>query len=1243
MSGDEREAQKAKQKPADHIETRKTRDTDLRREDADRDAADTSHADRQLAMRMNGKGVNFTDEMGPDHEFENTGADQATLWPEVRKVLDGQADAKDLAKKVADLNREGRDKVALRMADVARVATCAETLQIGDLVGLPPARTVRAALDAPLDVGALRAHIAGLQSSDLVALFDAPTRAKVAKLSIAPNELVPQLNHLDSTLAASTGLVQWYVETTPAPVVARGMFRLDAATVDIVSTTLNEIGRPAWNWVSAVSEHLAQAGFLEFKPAFDDVAAALKAKTPTHEMFSRPGAAPGGGKALEKLVPSGAIDVEVILKAAGDAATFTRNDLQTLRKPPFRERLIAGLTVEQLVTTMELMLMTDSEKLDWLLDSPRLALADLLALSATWNGSDIRDALAMPKTLARLTVRFPAAGPADLFGARREGVYEIAQTSKAVRAWCIATAQPVDFLGIIMFSPSGITKMWTTMIAEGLSPTWVQKLGIGDKGDARFRRLALECPDPAAAAWIREHLIGDHVVKEHFDNTVVPIPAVAREADPSKRLAEGMTNDEVRGPELAKRVGELSDADLAKLRDDPKRLADLLERLDDHWLSRVLFLVQPDLRTVIGHAYLRSAGLPAYIRTRPAAETVAVFANEQSRAKILDQVHAPTAMFPALQEPSVLAQVGRNAEVLEWFLRYTDAPHAITLLGQAEVARAIGPVFSRAHLDLVPSAMTLSKNQRQALEHLVNAIPKQGIADRLRERLEADPADRDLGDKAAKPSDTASDAKRAQLAQDELDIALGHKDLAAALDVVLSEPPNRANVLAVCRERASGAVELLTKPAHATRVQKLLEVARTSPVAVFPDVPWHAFLHSEAARRWLFEQEPPSQILHALVEDPQLAKLVFSLGEDDASLRAWMNNLPKGTALSPRERQHLRQLFDGTTNNVVARRLFEIRFVGRLTPKSFDHAELARFWSIFERVPEAHTSQGSIRALNESRTGLPGMFGGGHMHLDAELVRENKDNIQYDGDHLMTKAELVDAYGYNDIQIEAHIKAGEIKRIDTAHGERFQVQKETVKLLDFTVLHEIGHSVDEMLGEHTELVYGLAGWRAYGESDIDALGRDMGGWDRVKPADKKRIEEVWSSWINTRGYGTIDELVDENHPARSETYAGVGLVDFARAKHAPLIGSAPPIHGHHMAANIKNQKIYRIPERTRNAAPSRYSLTAPEEFFAECYAEYYHLFTGPGTEDKKGGRLAGWIKTWFDQNIDTLKHNPSRE
>jgi hypothetical protein len=46
---------------------------------------------------------------------------------------------------------------------------------------------------------------------------------------------------------------------------------------------------------------------------------------------------------------------------------------------------------------------------------------------------------------------------------------------------------------------------------------------------------------------------------------------------------------------------------------------------------------------------------------------------------------------------------------------------------------------------------------------------------------------------------------------------------------------------------------------------------------------------------------------------------------------------------------------------------------------------------------------------------------------------------------------------------------------------------------------------------------------------------------------------------------------------------------------------------------------------------------------AECYAHYYREYDGtPATADKKGASLAPWIKTWFDERVDTIGHNPQR-
>ena len=68
-----------------------------------------------------------------------------------------------------------------------------------------------------------------------------------------------------------------------------------------------------------------------------------------------------------------------------------------------------------------------------------------------------------------------------------------------------------------------------------------------------------------------------------------------------------------------------------------------------------------------------------------------------------------------------------------------------------------------------------------------------------------------------------------------------------------------------------------------------------------------------------------------------------------------------------------------------------------------------------------------------------------------------------------------------------------------------------------------------------------------------------------------------------------------------------------------------------------------MPLRTSQVAPSDYSMYAPEEYFAECYVEYYREVDGtPEGQRKKGGVLPVWIKQWFDQHVDRVRFDPKR-
>ena len=59
--------------------------------------------------------------------------------------------------------------------------------------------------------------------------------------------------------------------------------------------------------------------------------------------------------------------------------------------------------------------------------------------------------------------------------------------------------------------------------------------------------------------------------------------------------------------------------------------------------------------------------------------------------------------------------------------------------------------------------------------------------------------------------------------------------------------------------------------------------------------------------------------------------------------------------------------------------------------------------------------------------------------------------------------------------------------------------------------------------------------------------------------------------------------------------------------------------------------------RIHDILPLPYAGFAPEEFFAECYVEYYR------DEATPGGNLPAWIKTWFDQHVNRLGHGPAKK
>jgi hypothetical protein len=545
----------------------------------------------------------------------------------------------------------------------------------------------------------------------------------------------------------------------------------------------------------------------------------------------------------------------------------------------------------------------------------------------------------------------------------------------------------------------------------------------------------------------------------------------------------------------------------------------------------------------------------------------------------------------------------------------------------------------------------LSSSESQALERLAKNIKSPFVADRLRERgtteEEEDVADERTPAPAPKPM--TDDAQLIESRQHRIDLILQHPDLEGALDSALAGEPDPFVLLAVCRARSEGALALFTDKNNVRRVEKLRGALKESPIGVFPQVPFYAFLHFAPARRWLFETEPAPVLLRELTgPTAPLELLTKPLDTHDFGTVQWVRALPTGTQLSVSEQRSVRTLFDAVRTDDAARAMFGVRF-GASADVSYTKAELVRLWSVLERLPPSHSSQAAVTSFYEfdHAGGVAGLYNGNAISLREGLLRKDEKHDSFDQGMELTREQVMAAYRIDEKQLEMRVAQGQFSLKETPAGPRYEVKPQDQKLLDNVVLHEVGHGVDDMLGKHNELVYGLAGWREFGESDIPAFAAEFGGWGKVAAADQPRIVEAWQVWFNsTRGDATkgLDAFVGEDHPARSKAYKGVGIVDIARQNKPLNAYDMAPVGGKVPVAHHGYSKLYRVPETTLHAAPSIYSMTAPAEFFAECYAEYYRAYDGtPHTQDKKGGRLAGWIKDWFDVHIDKLAFNPSRK
>jgi hypothetical protein len=209
----------------------------------------------------------------------------------------------------------------------------------------------------------------------------------------------------------------------------------------------------------------------------------------------------------------------------------------------------------------------------------------------------------------------------------------------------------------------------------------------------------------------------------------------------------------------------------------------------------------------------------------------------------------------------------------------------------------------------------------------------------------------------------------------------------------------------------------------------------------------------------------------------------------------------------------------------------------------------------------------------------------------------------------------------------------------------YRVKPVSADNLTDTLLHEVGHSVDAMLGSRTALVYDMAGWRSYAGGDFDAWATDMNAWAgaQVTDEDKTDIRMLFEQRLQSSNSirGPADRfanLVPGDHAVKNSRNRNAFIVKAVKATPSAFVYTEPVEHnGRVFVMNHHYGRFMSYDAKIRDILPLPYAGFAPEEFFAECYVEYYR------DEQAPGGNLPSWAKTWFDQNVHRVGHGPIKK
>jgi hypothetical protein len=1126
----------------------------------------------------------------------------------IDEILAGASrDVLSLPALVADLEPAERAALGPRIGDFAKVVSGRILFEVATLTSAAPVDVLHAMTPATTEPAELRVYLAGQDLAPLLTITGLPLLKVRATLRGAFLDELPALASNVAAIAAHAGFVRWWIETTPPGVLA---VQMESAS-DTLAETLDR--EQLWGWLDHVHALRGGAAFL-LRTTQDPVAR----------------------QKLDALVSP----LSRGLSAAADAAYRKQHahDVdRALAQPASGEELAGAIGRQRAVAPGQASHVLDELRAR---QAPADDVLSLIASNVITNPFAIEPALrvllAAPGVTALHLSTFVRAQPvvaglhdAALVAELRRGLGSAHRLSDLVdrnapthavlvdreplRAWFLDGARPHDLLWFAV-SDVGRAALASRAVGERHPDwRWVEQLTSAEDAVA-LHRLALHCPDHHAQAYIRETLLGDSVLAPDgpVQGAVAPDPSVygGERARLEHELENPVDVQHHGGKDVIARVADLGEVERAELGTHHDEVAELGRHVGADDFARLAHLLALSVEATILGSPGRSTRTVSYLATRPDAERLVALAQPALVERAASHVSGDLLMiFPALAEPAQLAAaLHRMPQLLALLLEGGDPSRVVALLAHDLVrphAEAILAADPRA-LAHVPGYAQLSRRGQVGIDRLEHDAAASGPAHAALEHIHADQTG-------------ASKADRASL------------DEAVAVDQI--------GIFAVLDARRADVVALLGDPGRGDLVDRIAGRTGLPPDVMCPFIAIDQLLALPLARRWWFHDRiDPAALLHR-IRGVGIGHVASDLSANAPHARRWLEALPSGPGLTDDELRILDQIQPQLLDAGTLRTLFRIRF-GMPSPDAYGLADTRALYTTVARLPSAHLRQQRITRFVELDTGFSGQWAEGSKEVRIGPTARPGQRFDHYHSHdagqpghaWLSRAEMHADYGFDDATLEAQVRAGNIEH----DGDRFRAAEVVIDEFTSTVLHEIGHSVDEVLGKRTPPVYGFAAWR---EHTFDSWATEMGGWEKVSTEDRQQITDAWIE--AARANAPLKSLVGASHPILAKKYADVGLIKLTIDAATNVKYRAE--HGGRTYRGSGGEFFYSLSTAAAQSAPTDYATTAPAEYFAESYVEYYRGVDGkPDSAKRKGGGLPTPVKAWFDANVDKLRFDPAR-